>query len=397
MNAIRKKVLMLLTNAFDPDPRVHNEAKSLVKHGYEVRIVCWDRDRKNTAVECIDGIFVERIYLKSTHGRGLTQVFFLPLFWIKTFFRVFKDKLDIVHCHDFDTLPLGYILAKFKKAKLIYDAHESFSDMLSNSLPGWFIKALVAFENFFIKRVDMLITVGTIIEDFFKKRGAKKTAVVGNWKDPKEFVLSEEEKQEIRQKLSITNGQLIFSYIGWFNKERKLDVLLEAVAATKDIRFLIGGDGPDRYLVEEYAKKYSNITYLGYVKAKDIPGYTAISDAIVYTYKEDDPNARFSAPNKLFEALAAGKPIITGNFGEIAKIVREEQCGVVLEPLNSETLREAFYDFSTNGKFNVYQDSSRMAGQNKYNWQKAEKVLEGVYKRLGSGLLFVNKERSIRG
>ena len=71
--ARRKRVLMLLTNAFDPDPRVHQEARALVENGYDVTILCWDRDYKVPADEMIDGIRIERIYVRSTHGRGSAQ------------------------------------------------------------------------------------------------------------------------------------------------------------------------------------------------------------------------------------------------------------------------------------------------------------------------------------
>ena len=71
-----KKILMLLSNAFDPDPRVHREAAALIRQGYDVRILCWDRDLKASEFETIDGIKIQRVCVKSTHGRGSTQMFF---------------------------------------------------------------------------------------------------------------------------------------------------------------------------------------------------------------------------------------------------------------------------------------------------------------------------------
>src|SRR4030042_5588982 len=85
--ASRKRVLMLLTNAFEPDPRVHQEALSLIQNGYDVSLLCWDRDRKFPPEEVIDGIKIERIYVRSPHGGGATQVPFLLLFWLKTYGR----------------------------------------------------------------------------------------------------------------------------------------------------------------------------------------------------------------------------------------------------------------------------------------------------------------------
>ena len=102
-----RKILMLLTNAFDPDPRVHQEAKALVGAGYDVTILCWDRDMKAPPREIVDGIKIERIYVRSTHGRGTGQMVFLFLFWLKAVKRALFRPFQVIHCHDFDTLLLG--------------------------------------------------------------------------------------------------------------------------------------------------------------------------------------------------------------------------------------------------------------------------------------------------
>ena len=74
---MNKKIIMLLTNAFEPDPRVYQEAKSLINNGYDITIICWDRDYKKQAFEKINAIEIERIYVRSTHGRGVSQTIFL--------------------------------------------------------------------------------------------------------------------------------------------------------------------------------------------------------------------------------------------------------------------------------------------------------------------------------
>ena len=117
----RKKIIMLLSNGFDPDPRVYNEAVALVEHGYEVCVVCWNRDRglKKPRAEDTDGIRVERVGPRSKHNLGRSQILFLLLFWIRVFFGVLFKKANALHCHDFDTLPVGFCLAKLKKCKVV--------------------------------------------------------------------------------------------------------------------------------------------------------------------------------------------------------------------------------------------------------------------------------------
>lgn len=66
-----KTILMLLTNAYDPDPRVRQEALALIGMGCRVRLLAWDRDLKAPAAECMEGVEVERVFLSSTHEEVL--------------------------------------------------------------------------------------------------------------------------------------------------------------------------------------------------------------------------------------------------------------------------------------------------------------------------------------
>jgi hypothetical protein len=144
---------MLLTNAYDPDPRVRQEALALVGMGCRVRLLEWDRDLKAPAKECLEGVEVERVYLSSAHGRGTAQLFFYAWLYVKMLWRGLRTSFDVVHCHDLDTLPLGFALGKLKRKPIVYDAHESFSDMLEGSVPRAVQRGLVRLENFLIRRI----------------------------------------------------------------------------------------------------------------------------------------------------------------------------------------------------------------------------------------------------
>jgi len=371
---------MLLTNAFEPDPRVHQEALSLIQNGYDVSLLCWDRDRKFPPEEVIDGIKIERIYVRSTHGRGATQVPFLLLFWLKTYGRAISKDFSIVHCHDFDTLPLGYLLIKRKKAKLIYDAHESYIDMLGN-LPWLIRKAIYRAENFFLKRIDLLITVGESLREALEKRGGRQSCVVGNWKDPSKFKFSPDFLEEEKQRLHISNGQLVISFVANLGKERQIAPLLEAVKDTPKITLVVGGDGPCRGVVEEAARKHSNIIYLGYVHPSKVPLYTAISDIIFYGFDPSSPNSKFSAPNKLFEALAAGKAVLTGDFGEIGRIVKETKCGIFVSNYSIAEIKKTLTGLKAE-TLDPFKENAYRHAISKYNWKNASLIFLSQYNSL---------------
>ncbi len=373
-------ILMLLTNAFDPDPRVHREARALVQAGHRVTILCWDRDRKAAAYEVVDGIHLERIYVDSTHGRGASQMFYLAKFWAKAFAVARKKEFDVVHAHDFDTLPLGFALARIKKARLVYDSHESYVDMM-HGLPAVVRSAIYHSENFLLKRCDLVITVGDILKEFLQERGARNICVVGNWQDPAKFVFDEGALRQGRSELGISDEQKVIAFIAHLGRERRVPELVDAIRNAPDTHLILGGNGPCAELAQKAADEFSNISYLGYVQPDKVPFYTAMADIVFYGFDPDNPNARFSAPNKLFECLAAGKAMLTGNFGEIGRIVKEWQCGIILEDYAVEKIRSALDEMSGE-QVEKFRRQSAAACRERFSWPVAADILIENYANL---------------
>lgn len=373
------KILMLLTNAFDPDPRVHREALALVEAGHQVTILCWDRECKVLPEEMIDNICLERVYVPSTHGRGASQMFYLARFWAKGFAVGRKKNFDVVHAHDFDTLPLGYALARLKGAKLVYDSHESYVDMM-HTLPAVLRKTIYHAENMLLKRCHLVITVGDILMDHLHERGANNICVIGNWQDPDKFVFDKQKIRDEKAKLGIGEDQQVIAFIANLGNERRVPELIAAVRQSPDIFLILGGSGACAELAQQAAEECANICYLGYVHPGRVPFYTALADIVFYGFDPDNPNARFSAPNKLFECLAAGKVMLTGDFGEIGRIVREQQCGRILPDYAVETIREAFVDLSGERLENFRRQSA--ACRESFSWPVAANRLIENYGNL---------------
>ncbi len=381
---MNKNILMLLPNGFDPDPRVHNEAMSLVDNGYNVTILCWDRDLKYQEKEIVDGINIERIFIRSSYGRGSSQIGYLWKFWKEAFQRAVDMKPDIIHAHDFNTLPLGYWIGRRLKIPVIFDAHESYHEMLIDNVHPLIKWTIAITERFLVKRIDLLITVGSILEDEYKRRGAKKTVVVGNWKRLDKFIFSEEEKAKVKEEIGIPEDKLIISYVGYFVPTRGLITLLEAVADDPEVVLVIGGKGTIESEISALASKAENILYLGYTKPDRVPLISVVSDVIYYCLADSSGNNKYSAPNKLFEALAAGKAIMTTSLGEIARIVKNDKCGVTLNKINKEELLGAFSEFRNKSVLDKYKENSLKAGRKKYNWGNAEKILLNAYRDITS-------------
>ncbi|MFI5103405.1 MAG: glycosyltransferase family 4 protein [Terriglobales bacterium] len=375
-------VVMLLSNCFDPDPRVHNEARTLVELGYRVTIVAWDRERIRPASETIDGIQVERVFARSTHGRGFMQMFVMP----KVFFLMIKKALsldfDAVHAHDFDTLPAARLLGWFKRKPVVYDSHEDYAGMLHGSLPGWLEKLIRWTETRLIRRVDLLLTVGEGLRKQFEIRGCRNAQVLGNWKPVEEFHFPQPVHSQVRAQLGATPGSLLVLYISNLGKERHVEELLEAASQRPAVHVVVGGSGPGAAVAQQYAARHSNIRYLGFVQQPDIPRYTAACDVVYYGFDVTSPNAQYSAPNKLFEALAAGRPLLTAQFGEIGRIVSETGCGVILRDYSVAEILRGLDRCQDAALMESMKAHAARAGQQEYNWDRARQVLLAAYAKL---------------
>jgi glycosyltransferase involved in cell wall biosynthesis len=375
----RKTVFMLLTNAYDPDPRVRQEALALISMGCRVRVLAWDRDLKAPATQCMEGVEVERVFLSSAHGRGTLQLFFYAWLYVKMFWRGMRTSFDVVHCHDLDTLPLGFMLGKLKGKPIVYDAHESFADMLEGSVHHVVLRWLVHIENFLIRRIDLLITVGEKLRRHFTARGARHSVVVGNWKRLGDFSRSEEQNLEVRRQLRIPSGAMVIVCITQLLKDRKIEELLEAINQYPSAYVIIGGKGVLEDLVAGAASANPQILYVGFVSGKQIADLTCAGDIVYYGFDPENPNARFSAPNKLYEALAAGRPLITGNFGEIADVVREAECGIVLPEYSGDEIRKAFAMLEDRNTRSSMAANAKRHGKAFLNWDQGEEILHREY------------------
>jgi glycosyltransferase involved in cell wall biosynthesis len=382
-----KTVLMLLTNAYDPDPRVRQEALALIGMGCRVRLLAWDRDLKAPATQCMEGVEVERVFLPSTHGRGATQIFFYAWLYVRMLWRGMQTSFDVVHCHDLDTLPLGFLLARLKHKPIVYDAHESFPDMLEGRVPRALQRELVRLENFFIRRIDLLITVGEKLRRHFAGRGARHSVVVGNWKRLGDFSRTKQHNWEVRRRLGIPDGAMAVVCITQLLRDRKIAELLAAVEEQPGVYVILGGKGVLEELVVQAAARNPRILFVGFVSGKQIADYTCAADVVYYGFDPHNPNARFSAPNKLYEALAAGRPLITGDFGEIADVVREAECGIVLPEYSSAEIQKAFTILEDVSVRNAMAANAVRFGRTFLNWEKGEAVLYQEYSSLLPGAL----------
>jgi len=364
------KILMLLSNPFRPDPRVYNEAFSLLKAGYDVEVLAWDRSAQYPKNATVDGIVITR--LTNTRFMQLLQrdILRLRFFWKLAYETALTKKVDIVHCHDLDTLPAGVNLKKKVGIPLIYDAHEVFSYMVERDLPKFAVNYFLKLEKKLIGFPDHIITVTEKHRDYFNTLGRKDVSIIMNCKE----TLNE-------KYVPLNNDKFTILYIGGLSSARFLLPLVDVMSGEKSMKLKIGGIGPLYGKIKDLASKapMGNIEFLGEVPFKKVIPLTMEADAIFCMVDPSNRNNRIGPQNKLYEAMVAGRPLIVtkGTYG--GDLVEKLNCGLAVD-YTSEALREVLVKLQENPKLREELGNNGLkAALSEYNWKAQQEKLLKVY------------------
>jgi glycosyltransferase involved in cell wall biosynthesis len=379
----KMKVVMLLSNAYNPDDRVRNEALALDHSKYDITILAWDRFLDKPQQEVIDGITIKRMRLKTGYGQGIGKFFIYSYVWILFFVQVVKLDPEIIHCHDFDTYLVGIFYAWFnKKTKVVFDAHENYYLMMKPLVSTAISRLIAHLEKKYTQHADLVIASCDANAKHYREMGAKKTVVVGNWKDPNLYVFPSEQIEKKRCEIG-ANHHLIVTYIGSLTMDRNVLPLIHAIQERPWAFVIIGGTGGQELEIKQLCSNLPNAYYPGYIHPEDVPLFTSISDVIYYGLDSTDVYAPYNAPNKLFEALAAGKSIIASDLGgELSNIVKAVGCGILISHLNSSAIGEALDRIKNSELRKALEYNSKLAGISYYNWKLASIKLRDAYQEL---------------
>lgn len=368
-----KKIANIVLNDFVNDSRVLKTSKTLSALGHYTVVVAM-HNKGLCEKEIVSGISVERIKLSSRYWSKIKIIQFIKYF--EFIFRVFFRfrKFDIIHCNDLNALPIGILIKLFGRGvKVVYDCHEYETERggVNNRLK-WLMKF---FEKNLVRYVDEIITVSdSIAECYAKDYKITKPNLVLNCPS-----YTEQERFDLfRQNLNIRTNQTIFLYQGGFSSGRGIELLLEAFEGSGDEHVLVCmGYGPLEPLIKEKSKTSNNIFFHPAVSPDVLLNYTASADYGILFYEDTCLNHRYCSPNKIFEYLMAGLPVLTSNLYEMKRLVESEGVGIVAEANTVDGFRAAI-SASLSQDYEEIQ-SNVFEARKKYCWEEQEKVIKEIY------------------
>lgn len=237
-------------------------------------------------------------------------------------------------------LPLLASLASRLGVRTALEAHRLLPE------DGWFSRqmALGLAQNSRRDSFAGLIGISNVLSAWYADFGlsSSKILTAHDGVDLERF-LPELDKVEARRRLGLPLDQRIVCYCGHLYKGRGIDELFACAAAMPDSVFLfVGGNSSDvkKYQTLAETRSLKNIQLAGFKPNGELPTYLYAADVLVMPYNDQTESSAFMSPMKLFEYMAAGRPIVASDFSSVREVLKDETNAVLVTPGNPESLRQ---------------------------------------------------------
>lgn len=349
--------LHIFLTSFVGETRAEKEAASILTAGIDTSVVFLALADEGQLLleEPAPGMRVVRLKLLS---RRLPRIFVVQILkYVEWFSRVLwfcvrhRRRIRSLHPHRLAGLTPAVLVKCFLRVPLLYDAHELETE--ANDVRGVEQRISRIVERLCIRFADHVFVVSDSIADWYAHRyRIARPTVVRNVPASPSTRGDSGASDAIRTRLKIGTEELVCIYFGWLNPGRGIRRLLrvwEQVPAHMHLVFM--GSGVLESVIREASEALGNVHWHPPVPPRDVVDHARGADVLVFLLHPTCLSYYYCLPNKLFEALYAELPVIISDFPEIAKVVREQDCGWLVPDNDDEVVallrgltREAILD-----------------------------------------------------
>lgn len=290
---------------------------------------------------------------------------------------------EVVWAVDLPMLPVGYKLSRRVEAQLIYDSHEWYAEQGFSKFEK---RRWEKMEAYFIRACDCVMTVNASIADVLKQHhGLRNVAVIQN---AVPLYTARKTDKRWHDIFKLPSEYKILLFQGGLLTGRHLEALVASMQFVQrsNIVIVILGDGPLHAKLQNICRSLAltkRVYFHPAVSQDVLLDYTQAADGGIIPYQATCLNSYYCTPNKLFEFIAAGVPVIASDFPEIRQIVKRYNLGLVGDlstPIKLATQIERF--------FHCEEDSAKWRhniamNQERFSWENESKKLIEIIARVG--------------
>lgn len=369
----KKRIIVAVSNDLTYDQRVRKVCQTLFDEGYAILLV--GRLRKSSDP-------INRPYktkrLKLIFEKG---ALFYAMLNLRLFFYMLFQKCDAIHSNDLDTLLACRMVAKIKRKPLIYDSHEYFLGVPEIQERPKVKKVWTKIERSIFPKLKHVFTVNDSIAELYEKDYGIRPEVIRNIPNKNSLP-----PVKTRQKLNLPEDKKIVILQGaGINIDRGAEELLEAITIMENTLLLIVGTGDVIDKLKARALKADlkdKVIFTGRLPYNEMMQYTQVADVGVTLDKDTNINYKFSLPNKIFDYLNAGIPVLATNLPEIKKIITGYTVGLLIDNLQPDTIKKGLETiWKENERYLTLKVNAQKAS-NELNWENDASKLVNTYRNI---------------
>lgn len=362
-----KTILFTVTNDLIYDQRMIRICSTLSTHGYAVKLI--GRKLPNSQELSPQPFKQKRLFCFFRNGKLFYLEYNIRIFWYLLF-----SKCDAICGIDLDTLGPCYLVSRLRNKKLIYDAHEYFTEVPEVVNRPLVKKIWTLLEQMIVPKVKHAYTVCESIAEMFLEK----------YNTPFEVIRNVPFKQISVAGIQKSSPKVIL-YQGALNAGRGLEETIMAMQTVDGAVLLLVGEGDFSQKLRDLVTKLSlqdRVIFKGYLRPDQLKTITPMATIGLNLLQNKGLSYYYSLANKAFDYIQALVPAINMNFPEYQKLNKAFETSILLDHLDPQLISQSINELLTNQDLYTTLQSNCKRASKIYIWEEEEKKLISFYNNL---------------
>lgn len=387
------RIVFLRSNSVNPDSRIEKETNALKGAGHDVTILCWDRSNSKTQEpdylhQSNGDIMIIRFGIPAEYGAGMSSLFPFLVFQIRMalWLVLHRKSFEVIHACDYDTAFTGYLISRVLRKKLVFDIFDFLFFKPSGKLS--FFKQLI--KTMQLKVVDEADHTIICTEKRIEQ-------IAGS--TPKNITIIHNSPPPINQKnlqVDLNSSKTKIVYVGILQDLRFLKEMAEVIQQMADVELHIGGFGKYESYFRDLSNQSDSIIYYGKLSYAETLALENSCDVMTAIYDPAYDNHYFAAPNKFYEALMLGKPLIMIQGTGMSEIVLNNDFGEVVDYTKDSLKKGIIRLIQRKSEWPEIGNRMNDMYQKQFSWSEMEKRLIHLYEGLEPEHFFSEGRQNVR-